>query len=209
VVEVKLGYRTVDLPYTIRVHGVTEEMFDEWVDEDTKAELFDGVMIVHSSVTLQHDDVAGFIRGLMRFFASAKNAGKVLGPHALVHLAACRLLAPDVFFIRERLPRPMTKVFESVPELALEILSPATWQYDLEEKRAAYREAGVREIWFVDVEGRKLIVDRKRGLGYVEKIVSRGKFASKVLDGFWLDVSWLWADPLPDDLECLRAILGE
>lgn len=74
-VEVKFGLRTVDLPYTIRLYGVTDEMFDEMVDEDTKAELIDGVMIVHSPATLRHDNVAGFLRGLMRFYAADKGLG--------------------------------------------------------------------------------------------------------------------------------------
>ena len=59
-VEVQLGSKTIDLPYTISVHGVTEEMFDELVDEDTKAELIDGVMIVHSPVSLRHEHISGF-----------------------------------------------------------------------------------------------------------------------------------------------------
>lgn len=40
-VEVQLGVKTIDLPYAIWVYGVTEEAFDELVDEDTKAELID------------------------------------------------------------------------------------------------------------------------------------------------------------------------
>jgi hypothetical protein len=31
---------------------------------------------------------------------------------------------------------------------------------------------------------------------------------SAALPGFWLEADWLWAEPLPDDLECLRLILG-
>jgi hypothetical protein len=46
--ELKIVLTSVDLPYTIRVHGVTEDLFDKWVDEDTHAELLDGVMILHS-----------------------------------------------------------------------------------------------------------------------------------------------------------------
>jgi hypothetical protein len=65
-VELKFGLKTVDLPYTVRLPRVTEEMFRELVDEDMNAELFDGVMTVHSPATLQHDDQGGFLRFLMR-----------------------------------------------------------------------------------------------------------------------------------------------
>ena len=57
----------------IQVYDVTEEMFDELVDEDTKAELIDGVMIVHSPASMEHDDIGGFMRGLMSFYSEARS----------------------------------------------------------------------------------------------------------------------------------------
>jgi Uma2 family endonuclease len=207
VVEVRLGYQTVDLPYTLRIHGVTEEMFDEWADEDTKAELLDGVMIVHSPATLEHDDISGFIRTLMRCYAEATKAGHVLGPDTLVHLATCRKFAPDALFVKKgRLPKPRPKVYEGSPDLILEVLSPSTRDDDLEDKRPAYREAGVREIWYVDSENEEVLVDRAAGLRYAEKTIRRGKLRSTVLKGFWIDVRWLWSDPMPAVTECLRQI---
>ena len=64
-VELKLGLRKVELPYTLRLYDVTEEMFDEIATPDVKADLIDGVMIVHSPASPRHDDVAGFIRAVM------------------------------------------------------------------------------------------------------------------------------------------------
>jgi hypothetical protein len=84
VVELKLGLRTVDLPFTIRIPDVTEAIFDKLVDEDSRAELLDGVMIVHSPATLRHDDVAGFIRFLKRYHAVQKGLGKILGPDSMI-----------------------------------------------------------------------------------------------------------------------------
>jgi Uma2 family endonuclease len=207
-VEVKIGYRTVDIPYTVRVHGVTEAMFDELVDADTKAELLDGVMIVHSPTTIEHDDVSGFLRSLARGYADTKGAGKVLGPDALVHLATCRRFAPDLFFLRAgRMPRPRPKQFEGVPNWVAEVLSPSNREEDLEDKRPAYRQAGVEEIWFVDLENQQVLVDRKRRRSYVEEVVTSGKVVSNVLTGFWVNVAWLWAPELPSFPRCLRQIL--
>jgi Uma2 family endonuclease len=209
-IEVKFGHKTVGLPYTIRIRGVTEEMFDEWPDEDVKAELIDGVMVVHSPATIENDDIAGFIRTLMRIYASRKRAGIVLGPDAVIHLATCRKFGPDIFYLHKgRMPKPRPKEFEGAPDLTIEVLSPSNRLDDLEDKRPAYRAAGVGEIWFVDLEAREVIVDRKRRRKYVEETVTRGILASDVLQGFWLDVSWLWADPLPDCLECLDKMLGK
>src|SRR5262249_27751404 len=155
--------RTIDLPYTIRLYGVTEEIFDELVDEDTRAELLDGVMIVHSPATRPHDRATRFLGGLMDWYVDEKGLGEVSGPDSLVHLATCRRFAPDAYFVRtSRLPEPEVEEFEGAPDLVLETLSPSNRDFDLEDKRPAYREAGVREIWFVDPQKQQVIVDRRR-----------------------------------------------
>src|SRR5262245_12437105 len=197
-VERKLRHRTVDLPYTIRVYGVTEEMFDELVDEDTKAELLDGVMIVHSPASTRHDCVAGFLRSLMRCYAEEKDLGQVLGPDSLIHLATCRRFAPDAYFLEEEhIPDPFPEdQFEGAPGLVLEVLSPSNRDHDLEDKRPAYQRAGVKEIWFVEQHGEEVIIDRrrKRGRGYTTTVVTAGRVASSILPGFWIDLGWLRSD---------------
>ena len=208
-IEVKCDIRSIDLPYMIQVYDVTEEMFDELVDEDTKAELIDGVMIVHSPASIEHDDSSGFLRGLMSFFAEARSLGKVLGPDSLIHLAPGRKCAPDVFFIRQEcVPMPLPKEFDGVPDLVVEVLSPSNRRYDLRDKRLIYREAGVGEVWFIDAELRRIIMDRHRAGSYVEEIFTEGQVFSEVLPGFWLNASWLWATPLPNRFTCLEEILS-
>jgi Uma2 family endonuclease len=207
-IEVTCGVKTIDLPYMLQVYGVTEEMFDELVDEDTKAELIDGVMIVHSPASMEHDNIGGFVRGLMSFYGDAKGLGVVLGPDSLIHLASGRKCAPDVFFIRQaRVPTPLPKEFEGVPDLVLEVLSPSNRRYDLRDRRLIYREANVGEVWFIDAELRQIIIDRGQAGGYTEEIVAEGEVFSAVLPGFWVNASWLWATPLPNRFMCLEEIL--
>jgi Uma2 family endonuclease len=207
-IEIKCGLKTIDLPFMIQVYEVTEEMFDELVDEDTKAELIDGVMIVHSPASMEHDNIGGFTRGLMSFYSDAQGLGVVLGPDSLIHLAPGRKCAPDVFFIRqERMPMPLPKEFEGVPDLVVEVLSPSNRRYDLRDKRLIYREAGVGEIWFIDAALRQIIRDRRQVGSYTEDIVTTGRVSSAVLPGFWIDASWLWATPLPNRFMCLEEIL--
>jgi hypothetical protein len=35
-----------------------------------------------------------------------------------------------------------------------------------------------------------------------------GRLESQTVPSFWVDVSWLWQDPLPDELHCLEQILA-
>ncbi len=90
----------------------------------------------------------------------------------------------------------------------MEVLSPSNREYDLEDKRSAYRQARVKETWFVDEEEQRILVDSLRGRRYVEQVVTTGQAASRAAPGFWMDVSWLWAEPRPALLACLQAILA-
>jgi Uma2 family endonuclease len=206
--ELKLGLHTVDVPYTLRLYDVTDEMFDEYVDEDTKAELIDGVMIVHSPASLRHDGVAGFIRTLMWVYADEKGLGRVFGSDGLVRLRKGRRVGPDLFFLaKDRVPQPLPKEYKGVPDLVLEVLSPSNRGDDLEVKRPAYRAAGVKEIWLVDPDEQQILLDRRRGQRYVTKTISAGRAKSAVLAGFWIEADWLWSDPPPNAMRCLRALL--
>ncbi len=125
--EVRLGTGTIDLPYSVRLYGVTEEMYDELLDEDTKADLLDGVLIMHSPASLQHENLGSFVLGLMRFYASKKSLGLVIASgNGVVRLGRGRKISPDGFFIRKaRVPNPLLKQLGGAPDLALEVLSPS------------------------------------------------------------------------------------
>jgi Uma2 family endonuclease len=110
----------------------------------------------------------------------------------------------------DRVPQPLpADQFEGAPDFVTEILSPSNWREDMEEKRPAYQQAGVRELWFVDPEEQQITVDRRRGRKYVTTTITTRQLSSTVLQGFWIDPAWLWADPLPSVMTCLRQILGE
>ncbi len=208
-VEVLLGKHRLELPYLIRIFGVSESDFDSWTDEDTKAELLDGEMIVHSPTTLRHDYLAGFLSSLMRLYTEAKGSGLVLGPNSIMHLATSRKFAPDILYIRqERVPLPLTKEFEGAADMVVEVLSESTRRYDLGEKRRMYQEAGVTELWFVDEARQQLIIDWKRETGYEREVVRAGQAKSEALPGFWVEAAWLWQEPLPEVMACLQRILG-
>ncbi len=93
------------------------------------------------------------------------------------------------------------------PHLILEVLSPSNRRDDLEDKRPVYRAAGVREIWFVDYQNEQILIDRRYRKRYTTETISTGKASSESLRGFWLDTAWLWADPLPKAMQCLRTLL--
>ena len=196
-------------PYLFRVYGISEEEYDRLTTEDTKYELVDGVLIMHSPASIPHERLFGFLYFLMQGFVQERGLGEVLGSRATLHLATCRKVEPDLLFVsnanRHRLHR---KEVEGTADLVVEILSQSTRDYDMDEKRRLYHEAGVGEIWFVDAERREVIVDRRQGDGYEESRSSTGWLQPAAIPGFRIDLFWLWQDPLPAPLSCLVSILG-
>ncbi len=105
--------QALPMPYLVKIPGITEEMFEELVDEDLRAELLDRVLIVHSPATVRNDDLSGFLRSLLRLFAEDRGLGNVYGPDSIIHLASCRKFAPDLYFVRsDRVLTPRPKEFE-------------------------------------------------------------------------------------------------
>lgn len=208
-VELKIGPRTVDLPYTVHLPGVSEEMFDRLTDEDTKAELIDGVMVVHSPASLRHDEVSGFLRSLLLGYVSERGLGAVFGPDSVVRLGPRRKFAPDLYFLTTgQVPRRRPKQFRGVPALVIEVLSPTNRNVDLEQKRPLYHKAGVGELWLVDPQREEVIRDVRGKKGYTTVRVEEGRLESSVVPGFWVETAWLWEEPAPNFVACLRDIQG-
>jgi Uma2 family endonuclease len=68
-----------------------------------------------------------------------------------VALPGGRYLAPDIaWWSAERRPSLSEGALESVPDLVVEVLSPATRLNDLGIKRDLYIDSGVREMWLAD-----------------------------------------------------------
>jgi Uma2 family endonuclease len=209
-VEVRFGHQVIESPQLLRIEGVSEALYDALteIEEDVKAELIDGVMIVHSPEKTRHEQEFRFLFVLMNLFAYSQRWGEVLGSMATVHLGTCRKVKPDIVAVREERKHIITEdAIEGTPDLVVEIVSQSTRRYDFGEKRKVYEEAGVPEICLVDFERKEVTVIRKVGQRYRSETKSTGVIKSQVLKGFWLQVDWLWQEELPDPMECLQVVL--
>lgn len=197
-------------PYLIRVYDVTEEEYERITTEDTKYELIDGVLIMHSPASIEHEDLFGFLHFLLTGYVQERRLGKVLGSRATLRLSSSRNLEPDLFFVaRANLHRVQRKRVEGTADFVIEVVSRSTRDFDLEEKRSLYREARVREIWFVDRDRREVLVDTLGDAGYTEARCQTGRLESAAIPGFRVEVDWLWQEALPAPLPCLSRLLAE
>ncbi len=71
-----------------------------------------------------------------------------------------------------------------MPDLVVEVLSPATRETDRGEKFFEYAKAGVSEYWLVDPEKRSIEVYTLRGQVYEPLTPEGGRACSQLLKGF-------------------------
>ena len=195
------------------IQPVTVEEFVLRVQDGQKADLLGGVIYMASPDSREAADVNGFLHTLLNFFVRKRRLGKVYGPRSAFRLFPDSdepyAPEPDVAFVRqERVHLWKGSLFQGPPDLAVEIVSPESIDRDTLTKRDAYERAGVREYLIVDLLQSQCTLLRLEGGTYAEVQPSGTTFRSEVIQGFWLDTAWLFADEPPPPDECLEKIFG-
>lgn len=189
-------------------HPATEEDFVAWCDEDTWAEWVDGEIITMAPVSLEHDDLCGWLHNVLRLFVQHQELGVVCGPEYQVRLSPdCRRI-PDLLFVsagRRGILR--RNHVEGAPDLIIEIVSPDSAARDWREKYLEYQAAGVREYWIIDPDHERLEAYRLSGEGTYQIIEEKnGQVTSGILSGLYLRPAWLWQEELPKAIDVLREL---
>lgn len=204
--ELREGLKRLDPPYLLRKYEAVPDDFEALADEDLRCEYLDGVLIVHSPASIAHEDRLVFLTTLLNTFVSARKLGRVFGSNAVMELGQPKF-CPDLSFLAaDHLDRIQRKRVVGPMDLVIEMISESTRDYDLGAKRMAYQAGKVGEIWLLDAERRLARADFLEQDGYATSSMSTGLIRSRVLPGFLLDVTWLWSDPLPNPVECLKTI---
>ncbi len=193
--------------YVLEFHGWTAAEYLEKAPENRFCEYWEGTVVLHSPVSTRHQDVVALLTALMRFYTSARGLGKVLNGPGVVRLGEGAYFEPDIFFVsREALGRIEEQYLDGPPALAVEVLSPSSRRRDLVDKAEMYRKAGVAEYWAIDGHSEEVRVYVNRP-DPSESVVKSGRLESVAVQGFSIDVGWLWQDPLPPDAELVKQYL--
>jgi Uma2 family endonuclease len=177
--------------------------------EDDDIELVDGMVVQRVAARDIHEDLQGWLSFVLRGYAEAKGLGIVRGSRTAVKITEHRGRLPDIVFVRKENAHIVQEdgIF-GTPDLVVEIWSPGDRLSDMLAKEADYKSIGVLEIWFVDQQRRQVRVLRKGKEGYEERVMKRGVLRSEVVEGFWVNVEWLFKKPLPNVIDALQKILG-
>lgn len=139
-----------------------------------------------------------------------KLGGDVFVTRFAFRITELRAPEPDVAYVS---PQRMHLVEEYCmrggPDVAVEIVSRESRGRDFGQKLELYRDAGVAEYWIIDPLERRVEFLRLIAGRYEPVSLEDGRiFRSTVLTGFWLNVDWLFAQPLPNAYDCLQEILA-
>ncbi len=185
----------------------TASEFLGWLKPGLHADLIDGERFMHSPVSLRHADLLNFVDGLLRSCIDLRGLGKLYREVVAVRLSARNVFLPDLaFFTREQLPRLAATFAPEAPALAVEALSDWSAERDVGPKFAEYERAGVLEYWVLDPATLAHRFYRREGELLVEFAAGEAVIHSLVVDGFWMERSWLDPERLPKIAEALAKV---
>ena len=189
---------------------VTVDDFFALVPDGQKADLIDGVIYMASPDSKRNDRLGGFIKFLVQGFAAVRGLGEVFGSRFAFELSQTRAPEPDIAFVSSsRLHLVEETRMKGAPDIAVEIVARESRTRDYFDKKNLYESAGVFEYWIIDpLQHRAEFYRLTDGRYHLVPLEQNRIFHSEILEGFWLDVEWLFADKLPNEFEKLQEILN-
>ena len=179
--------------YVIFQPDVSEEVFWEYVNEDSNCELINGVLVIHSPASEEHEDIFSYLNALFRLYLEKNNAGKIYGSRFVMKLSKKWNSEPDLFIV---LPNNYSNIkynyYEGPADLVIEILSKSTRELDLEKKLPEFLRVGVKEVWIIDSQNKELSIFHKNDNQVYKNYKSDEIVKSQVLPKFKFKIKWLW-----------------
>ncbi|MBE2238151.1 MAG: Uma2 family endonuclease [Caldilineaceae bacterium] len=171
-------YTLFDTPVKARMSA---EDYIASPQSEQKSDLIEGVFVMASPAPFEHEDVQGMLLTTMRLFVNTNRLGVVLGEN-------------EVYV-------------QGAPDLAVEIISPSSRQYDSVEKLVNCGRFGVQEYWLVDPIERMATLYGNVNGQLMALPVQEGVLRSRRLPGFWLGLEWIFpaeGAARPSELEIAR-----
>ena len=180
---------------------MSEETYRQFAlgDPQGRWELHHGQLREKPGMSVEHGDVMMHLVELLHNQLD-RSAFRVRAHHARLRRSADTCYVPDVAVIptaivqalRER-PGSLDAYADPLP-LVIEIWSPSTRGYDIDEKVSDYQRRGDREIWRIHPYERTLTAWRRRPDGaYAESVYREGIVHPESLPGVAIDLDALFA----------------
>ena len=127
-------------------------------------QLIKGELVFNPSPTPQHQRISRRLGSKLERYVEENECGEIFFAPLDVYLFENSTLQPDIMFVSlGNLKVIGPKKIEGAPDLIVEILSPSTARYDLNEKKQVYEEAGVQEYWVANPALRTVYIYESSG----------------------------------------------
>jgi Uma2 family endonuclease len=135
------------------------ELFES-LPEGTLAQLINNQIVMSPAPSDTHQKVLMDISNRIYNFLEKSPIGIIrIAPYD-VYFDRRNALQPDIIFIaNDKIGLIKENGLHGAPDIAIEILSPQTGKYDLEDKMEVYAANGVKEYWIIEPH-------EKRATGY-------------------------------------------
>ncbi len=199
--------QTVNLTQISTTPKMSYEDFLEWNGDKGWFEWVNGEVFKMSSPSVLHQEIVGFLFLIMSSFIEANKLGKVFVSPIQMKLKKHKAgRQPDIMFVsKENLGKLKKNYLDGAADLVIEIISPESRARDRGEKFYEYEAANVREYWLIDTERKQAEFYTLGEDGYFNfEVAEDGVFKSKVLDGLFIKIEWLWQENLPNLMDVLK-----
>lgn len=123
----------------------------QMLPEGTLAQLINNQIVMSPAPSDAHQKILDKIYRRLGDYVENKNLGETRTAPYDVYLNRRNAYQPDIVFVaNENLHKIKENGLHGGPDLVIEILSPATWRTDKEDKKDEYERSGVKEYWLVD-----------------------------------------------------------
>ncbi len=100
-----------------------------------------------------------------------------------VHFSKSNIFQPDIIFIANtNLYKIENTGLKGAPDIVVEILSPSTSRFDMEEKKSIYEQFQVQEYFIVEPNSKNVYIYILQNREYKELDMETGKINSKLLN---------------------------
>jgi Uma2 family endonuclease len=194
--------------YIFMKPDVTESEFWELTNEDSNCELIDGVLIIHSPASEEHESLFRQIISIIQLNLDASREGKVYGSRFVMRLSEKWNPEPDIIVVTpDKYSNIKSTHLEGPAAIAIEILSKSSKDIDLQKKLPKYLTAGVKETWIVDPQRKILSVHDARGTVEYGNPSAATLIKSNVLQHLTFQVNWIWDREKYSTLDIAKIII--
>jgi Uma2 family endonuclease len=206
----------LNLPESIQLSGdyivlkpnITESEFWEIANEDTNFELIDGVLVIHSPASTEHEQIFHQLSQIFAILLEEPKHGQVFGSRLVMRLSPKWNVEPDLMILSPQNYQRITPTrIEGPADLVFEILSDSTREIDLTKKIPYYLNNGVKEVWIIDPKFESIEIHNSTNIRTYSKTQDEDWVSSTIIPQIRIKGKWVWNRTEYPAIKIIRQIL--